>query len=511
MKGLMPEMMKPNILLITTDTQRCDTLSCMGSSFAISPHLDRLAREGVLFTNAHTSSPVCSPARCSLLTGVHVPIHGCIENGFERHHYLPVFPDLLKERGYTNIMVGKTHFGPIPSSFDSVHVVTEKGIDANDAYASYIRPLGYSRVTAYPNSLPEQHCLDAFIIDKTIEEIANVLHRNQGEQPFFAHCSLVSPHAPIDPPGEWAQRYDDVTLPPIHYTDGEIDQFPQQMKVLLGLMGISRTLHGQQSLDDPEALEHGVLPRDYNRGRELSLAEAIDRVRKLYYSLASYCDAQIGRLIEWIDQQGIREQTLIVFSSDHGQQYFDHGFNDKHNFYDASWRVPLIMSMPGTLPCGEQRDFAVWTDITASILAAAGTRCDTMQGLDLFTPLTQGLPSPRRCAVAGLYKSIALATKRWKIEYYMDEQTGRLYDRLQDPHEQTNLFDEPLFHNIRQQLLFIVLAWHADLMDLTRLYSTSTGGGPVARRAIDHLKSMNGIDSEMRLNRSIEQFEMSFG
>ena len=93
-------MSTPNILLITTDTQRCDTLKCMGYDFAISPHTDRLASEGIMFTQGHTSSPVCGPTRCSLLTGLHTPVHGAIENGVRRREGLIAFTDRLKEAGY---------------------------------------------------------------------------------------------------------------------------------------------------------------------------------------------------------------------------------------------------------------------------------------------------------------------------------------------------------------------------------------------------------------------------
>ena len=137
---------KPHILVIMTDTQRCDTLAYMGNPHAVSPKLDRLAKEGVYFEQAHTSSPVCMPARCSFLTGMHTPIHGCIENGCQRNEQLTVLPDLLKQQGYTNIMVGKTHFGPIPHSFDIQQVTTEKQRPGDDAYttpqASWLRP-GY--------------------------------------------------------------------------------------------------------------------------------------------------------------------------------------------------------------------------------------------------------------------------------------------------------------------------------------------------------------------------------
>ena len=130
---------QPNILLITTDTQRWDTLRCQGSSFAISPNLDALAAQGVLFENAHTSSPVCMPTRCSLMTGVHTPVHGCIENGFSRYDHLPMLTDLLDEAGYHNIMVGKAHMGPVPDSFHVQRLTHgEKNRDADDFYAELL-------------------------------------------------------------------------------------------------------------------------------------------------------------------------------------------------------------------------------------------------------------------------------------------------------------------------------------------------------------------------------------
>jgi len=121
----------------------------MGSVFARSPNLDALAAEGVLFENAHTSSPVCMPARCSLMTGVHTPVHGCIENGFSRYDHLPMLTDLLDQAGYHNIMVGKAHIGPVPGSFHVQRLMHgEKSRDADDFYGDLIRAQGYPRATA---------------------------------------------------------------------------------------------------------------------------------------------------------------------------------------------------------------------------------------------------------------------------------------------------------------------------------------------------------------------------
>ncbi|CAG7614611.1 sulfatase [Paenibacillus allorhizosphaerae] len=487
----------PNIVLITTDSQRWDTLRCMGSPFAISPHLDKLASEGVLFEQAHTSSPVCSPARCSLMTGLHTPIHGCIENGIRRKHPLPMFPDLLKEQGYTNLMIGKTHFGSVPDSFDIIHEVTEKSNDGDDAYAKHIRSHGYPRKSSgVPNPVPESLFMDAFLVDTAISEIERAVAEGQG--PFFAFCSLVSPHEPFDPPGRFAELYDSTVLPPIRYEEGEISAFPLHLKKLLGLMADDT---GERPVRN--GLKH--LHEQSGRSDRDERLKEVDRIRKLYYGSAAYCDEQIGRLIAYLDRSGLRENTLILFTSDHGLQMFDHGFNDKHNYYDASWRIPFIMSMPGTLPAGEKRDFAIWNDIPATLLAAAGTSSPYIQGFDLFTPLAQGLPSPRRCAVATLYKSAAIATERWKLEYYFEERKGRLFDRLADPTEHSDLYERPEYGEIRNLLVQTLLSWRSDLVDVNELIRSTSGGGPVARRIAPHTKAMRGVDSEIRLNEAIEE------
>ncbi|MBI3974182.1 MAG: sulfatase-like hydrolase/transferase [Chloroflexi bacterium] len=489
----MPTTTRPNVLLITTDTQRTDTLACYGNPHAISPHLDRLAREGVVFDQAHTPSPVCMPARCGLLTGVHTPVHGCIENGVQRYEHLPLLPDLLRAAGYTNVMVGKTHFGPVPDSFDVQHVLRgEKSGDSDDFYGQHLRQHGYRRGSRHPNPIPEELFCEAFLVDTTIQEIERVVEANRG--PFFAFCSMLSPHEPFDPPGRWATAYDDRPLPPLNYTPGEEESLPRHLRVLLGL-----DRDGKRATD--------------NEGKPLAIRDGrpdvarIDAERRLYYGSAAYCDQQIGRLIDYLDRSGLREQTLVIFTSDHGTQLYDHGFKDKHDYYDASWRVPLILSLPGTLPQGERRDFAIWNDLTATILAAAGTGCATMQAFDLFTPLARGEASPRRCAVGTLYKSCALATPRWKLEYYFEDGLGRLFDRLLDPLERTDLYDTPTHRALRDDLVCALLTWRADLLDLHGLQARTGGGGPVATRAAAYTRAMRGTDPERRLNDYVDAIE----
>ncbi|WP_226527234.1 sulfatase [Metabacillus niabensis] len=512
-------MKKPNILLITTDSQRWDTLSCMGSTFAISPNLDRLAKEGVLFEQGHTSSPVCSAARSSLMTGVHTPVHGCLENGLERRTHFLTIPDYLRKVGYRNIMVGKTHFGPI-DSFDIQHVVGEKFSNIKDCYAEHITKHGYSRVSDHPNSIPEDLFMEAFLVDKTIEEMEK---SSKTEQPFFAFCSMVSPHEPMDPPGKWATLYDDIDLPELNYIEGEIEAFPEHMKILLGFKDYfsGKPLPDDLSLKDLYEARGAI----YHEG----LREKVEKVRKLYYGLAAYCDHQTGRLLRFLDETGLRENTLVIFSSDHGLQLFDHGFNDKHNYYDESWRVPFMMSMPGTLPEGKRERFATWNDIGPTILGAAGIHSDSMQGFDLFTPLIDGDSSPRQCAVATLFKSAAVASEKWKLEYYFEEGTGRLFDRRHDPQERNDLFHDEAVAPIKSELVQALLTWRADIMDLQfhfesveevkqrleeRQKTLPKGKklAPVATRIVNEVLSLKGSQPEERLNERIKKIDqMEYG
>ena len=496
---------RPNILLITTDTQRCDTLNCMGYPHAISPNLDRLADEGVMFTQAHTSAPVCMPARSCLLTGLHTPIHGAIENGTTRLDHVPTFPDVLKQEGYRNIMVGKTHFGAIPDSFDAL---------IEEEYTAYLEEIGYDAndLKTHPTPIPEEHFRETWLVDQTIGQIDQA---SSEDAPFFAFCSMPAPHPPETPPGKWMDLYRDSPLPELNLTIGEEQTQPEHTKRLLGIEKTNTCLDGESKTDP--AYWREAIGRIYEAEQD----ETIQEVRRLYYAYAAYCDEQIGRLIDHLDKSGLRKNTLVIFTSDHGQQYFDHGFNDKHNWYDESWRIPLILSMPGTLPQGDRREFAIWNDITTTILAAAGTSCTTMQGFDLFTPLAGGKPSPRTCAVASLYKSCAVATRRWKLEYYLEEGSGRLFDRKNDPKEQSDLYNSTEHAEIRNALLHALLTWRGDILDLNALISgtkakpepmsdpkdSRSGYLKVAPRISLDTRAMKGTDSEHRLNERAERID----
>ena len=480
-----------NILLITTDTQRTDTLRCMGSEFAYSPNLDRLAEQGVLFERSYTAAPACMPARCSILTGLYPQLHGCIENGVQRYDHVPLFTDVLKRMGYRTLMIGKTHFGEIPGSFDVVETVRgEKGQIRNDFFSPFFRESGYPENSSWPNSTPEEHCLDQLIVNRAKHHLQE---SKEEKRPFFLFCSLLSPHSPLDPPGKWADFYDPEHIPAPRYRKGEWKELPPSLQELCGFDEekkagdwIGRLVEGKGSTAD-DVSEKEI--RDY---------------KALYYGSAAYCDALVGQLLDCLEENGLRENTLVIFTSDHGQQYFDHGFNDKHNFYEETLRVPLIFSLPSKIPQGMRAQFASTVDIAPSIIGAAGGTFPEGNGFDLFTPLAEGRELPRKCCPSVIYRNIALVTEQHKLEYYPEDRMVRLFNLEKDPGENCGYPGEE-DREFEEFLMRDLLCWNMDLINAADIQGRLEKGGPVAERVVRRIRRIPGNEGERKLNEAVER------
>ncbi len=479
----------PNILLVCTDSLRCDALRCMGNASAYSPNADRLAGEGVMFTQAHTASPVCSPARTSLLTGLHAPAHGCLENGMGRDPQLATLVDPLRERGYHTIMAGKQHFGPCPG-FDVVVQPSDEELRQLAATGEFAEDRSFADVG--------QVVRDAVVVDQCQRAMRAAMAR--GER-FFAFCSLEAPHVPLHPPARCVEQVSDMLLPELNLTAGEPDRLTASHQDLLGLLGPKQEFDGLAPSDPAYWVE--AVGRRYDPEQ----AGAIDDWRRLYYAYAVYADELLGRMLTFLDDQGVAANTLVIFTSDHGQQYFDHGFNDKHCWYDESWRVPLLLRWPGVLPAGETRKCASWLDITATVIATAGAHWPDVQGFDLIEPLRNGKASPRTCAAGTLFKSCALVTADWKLEYHLEEQTGRLYDRIRDPAEQNDLWNSAVHRPLRDALTIALLSWRGDVectgrhrRRLVARSSVAPGEAElVAQRVARRVEGWTGREIELRL------------
>jgi len=218
--------------------------------------------------------------------------------GMSRLDHFPTLPELLKEQGYTNIMVGKTHFGDIPASFDVV---------VGKEHNSYLADLGYNPKDAYVHPTPvlEEHYRETYLVRRAIEEMEKVT--NAGDGPFFAFCSMPAPHPPETPPEVWATIYDSIPLPPLNYVPGEEQHQPAHTRRLLGISAENQLMAGESKT------EVAYWREAIGRIIEMEHIETINQVRRLYYGYAAYCDAQVGRLLDYLMGEDL-EKIRLWFS-----------------------------------------------------------------------------------------------------------------------------------------------------------------------------------------------------
>lgn len=414
---------QPNILLITCDQLRADYLGAYGADFMKTPNLDRLAREGVRFSNAYSPNPVCIPARHNLITGLPARYHGFDDNYFDGSHVcpweLPTFAQILNDHGYETAAIGKMHFMPErrATGFDFFYNMNEcPPTREEDEYSMFLRERGYGghngihglRGCLYMQPqrslLPEALHGSAWVADQSIA----YLRRTRGRKPFLLWAGFIHPHPPLDVPDSWAELYRGQVPPPL------------AAKTPLSAL----------------AEENKGLPR-------LHSPAAIQRVRELYASAISFADCQIGRILAELEALGLAENTLVVFTSDHGEMLGDLGTYQKFLPYDASSKIPLLLRWPGQLKPGAVDERLVdLNDLLPTFLDAAGLSYPARYDLPGESLLTaQGRKNRAFQYIEhqhGSKRWCALRDARYKFVHYYggDEE---LFDLLEDPGETTNL------------------------------------------------------------------------
>jgi arylsulfatase A-like enzyme len=462
---------RPNILLITTDQHNAEILGCAGNPVARTPHIDRLAAEGILFDSAFTPHPVCTPARTSILTGLYARHHGVTYNvntdedkaNPPGHDGLgadvPTFPQLLAENGYSTALFGKLHAvqqGGAHFGLQHTRLAEGKGqfVDYGappDDYRQYLLAKGYPanvwRTWEHPEyarrghtvcPLPEEDCIDGWTASQALNYLKNV-HR-----PFFAWVSFSNPHTPWDPPRPYDTMYDPSEIPFPARRVGELEE-----KHPSWVDSVARTVPAiPKRSSDPAA--QGGIARAYGRFSD-------DQVRAMlaaYYGQIAHVDTQVGRLLAFLDERGLMEETLIVFTADHGDYLGNNWAFFKYGaFYDSLARVPLIVRWPGSVEGGSAcQELVSLVDLTPTFLDAAGLAPSApMDGRSLRPLFGEALPDWREELVLEATSVRALITREWR---YMRWNDGfeELYDRRRDPHDLYNLARWPKHAGLCQAL-----------------------------------------------------------
>jgi arylsulfatase len=457
---------KPNILFIMVDQLGAATLNCYGGGVDSTPALDRLASRGMLFSRCYATHPVCAPNRATMLTGRSAEVHGVVKNNLVLQADQPTYAQLLQHAGYRTGGFGKFHHDPMhlppPDNyrhlgFDETMVTEDPklgvwldwirsehsdyyetalavswplpwaqsyGSDGEDvltpicaARKKILEPLMQASAwdAMYRSPLPKELHQTAFITDTALDFMERHLEKH-AERPFFTFVSYVDPHDPYDPPAPYDQMFSPEEMPPpIPAPDGTLP---------IDVLEESRGFRDFRSVS--------------------SNVQTMQKLRAFYHGSLRFIDDQIQRMLSFIEEKGLAEDTIIVFTSDHGEMLGDHGLITKGvKHYDAGIRCPLIVSGPG-IPSG------VSDRLTCS-LDFFPTLCD-WAGVDARPPLEgrsfseAGHDSVLVQAQNEPYGGQALSlitAEGWRLTQYDHPAQAEVYDLNADPEERQNLYGEP--------------------------------------------------------------------
>jgi arylsulfatase A-like enzyme len=441
----------PNILLIVTDQQRRDTVGAYGSPICRTPAMDRLAAEGICFDKAYTPCGLCSPVRCSLLAGVYPHGHEVLTNVALHPIRASLRPEgdrltpVLKGAGYRQGCVGKWHVsqtqGPLDFGYDD-HVSLGdymawrrgQGIGVPDAM------LDYTVQRAELDPAPVEHSRPAWLADRTIELMERYA---DGGGPWLLRLDFHGPHFPNVVPEPYKSMYDPAAIPP----------WPNAADPLDGKPAVQR-----------------IKQRHWRTDR-MSWADWQPLVAT-YFGEISLIDAQVGRVLERLDDLGLADDTLVVWTTDHGDTIGAHGIcNKDYTMYEEIYLVPLIMRWPGVIAPGSRSDryvhhfldlFATFSELAAGAVPAGS------HGRSLL-PILKGEPADDWPLEAfcefhgshmGLYSMRLLRDDRYSYVYHTND-IDELYDHESDPHQLKNLAGEPAAGEVLWALRRRMVDWMA--------------------------------------------------
>lgn len=460
-----------NIVWFCADQLRWDTISGYGNPHIRTPNIDRLMATGTTFERAYSQSPVCTPSRASFLTGRYPKSARSSINGnkiFSRDETLVT--KTFRDNGYICGLTGKLHLTSSSakdhqelrtddgySFFEWSHMgydlwnpgvnnymdwLCEKGVDWHDVYKAPV--IDWPPTSNYPipsriKGMPDDDHQTTWCIEKAMEFIKTSVAENSA-RPWCISINPFAPHPPFDPPEAFKQRLRAEDMPLPLWKDGELDNKPQSQKDAYYEGGQSGMLRSSVGVTDSEKQENTLE----------------------YYALVEHLDHQLGRLIDYLETSGQRENTIVMFMSDHGECLGDHGLFWKGGFfYECNVHVPLIFSCPGLIQQGLRSNALVeLMDVAPTILELVDLPVPQyMQAKSLAGIVTGKSDSHfhKECVYAEYYYSALLSNKvyatmyfdgRYKMIVHHDDPISEFYDLEQDPCEYDNLWGDPAYQSL---------------------------------------------------------------
>lgn len=453
---------KPNILFIFTDDHGPQAISAYGSKINKTPHIDRIAREGMLFRNCLVTNAICGPSRAVILTGKYSHRNGFLDNTNGRFDgSQQTFPKLLQKAGYDTAMIGKWHLVSDPTGFDAWNILLGQGTYYNPRLKS---AQGVKSHTGYATHL---------ITDAALDWLKN--GRDKGK-PFLLMAQHKAPHREWAPGPGHLTMYDDVTIPEPatlfdDYAGRGTAAREQKMSIARDLTPGDLKLVPPRNLNGEQLKAWNAAYEPKNEAFRKADPQGADLVRwkyqryvKDYLRCVAAVDDGVGRMLDYLDESGLAKETIVIYSSDQGWYLGEHGWFDKRWMYEESLRMPLLVRWPGAVkPGSENRDMVSNVDFAETLLEMAGVSVPAdMQGRS-FVPLLKGSTPPdwRRSFYYHYYEfpgphSVArhygVRTERHKLIHFYHLGEWELYDLEKDPDELKSVYGDPAYAGMTAEL-----------------------------------------------------------
>ena len=486
----------PNIIFIMSDDHAWQAVSSYNERLqyvAPTPNIDRIAQDGMLFDRCLVTNSICGPSRAAILTGKYSHLNEYVANVYIAGDFdgnQQTFPKLLREGGYTTAIIGKWHLGSEPTGFDHWDILPGQGHYYNP---TFINKDGHYDVYGYVSDI---------ITDKTLEWLKD---QESNSEPFMVMMHHKAPHREWEPGPRYLNRFQGVEFPePFNLFDDwsgmgtaarEQDMTIEKTMRLdadLKMWGpgasggpyqrtVGRMDEEQRKLWD---MTYEPVREEFERrnpqGRDL-VRWKYQRYMYDYLATIQSVDESVGRILQYLEESGLDENTIVVYTSDQGFYLGEHGWFDKRFMYEESLRTPLVIKWPGHIKPGSvNKDIVSNLDFAQTFLDAAGLpEPEDMQGRSLL-PLMRGesISDWRDAyyyhyyeypAVHSVKRHYGIATDRYKLmHFYYDIDEWEMYDLETDPHEMQNVYDDPSYAAVRDEL-------HTRLDELREKYGETAG------------------------------------
>lgn len=477
---------RPNIVFIMSDDHAYQAISAYGSSLIETPNIDRIANSGMLFTNASVTNSICAPSRATILTGKHTHINGKVDNHFPFDESNVTFPQILQENGYQTAMFGKLHFGNNPKGFDEFKILPGQGAYWNPDFIT--KNEGKIRVEGYATDIITDFTLDWLKEDRDATKpfLLMYLHKaphrswymNEKYYDTYLHKTFPEPETLFDDYATIGEASKEAEMSILHHMgwSGDNKIFPEVMDELelaeigydkIRFNGMMKRMTEEQKVNF-KAAYHDINQEFKQQYPSMSSEDKMrwkyQRYMQDYLGSIQSVDDNIGRVLDYLEENDLMENTIIVYTSDQGFYLGEHGWFDKRFVYDESFKTPLLISWKDHIKEGSSSDDMVQNlDFAETFLDAAGIMIpEDMQG-ESFVSVLEDTGEWNRDSVYYHYyeypaehmvnRHYAVVTKKYKlIHFYFSLDEWVLIDREKDPKELTNEYNNPAYKDIVKDL-----------------------------------------------------------